>query len=155
MLWLLTCMVHWLYLIMSCTSFRVNSYSIVCLNIKKLFAQSRPISEGLNDSNGIWTHYHVVHKRTLNHLVKLAKWLSCVVSTYLYSALTVCYYHVTYKFQSESTLYSLPECQGTFCLKQVPYLKFKWQQWGTLCRYVWCTLQISTHNTAQSFGQFG
>ena len=27
--------------------------------------------------------------------------------------LTVCYYHVTYGFQSESTLYSLPECQGT------------------------------------------
>ena len=42
--------------------------------------------------------------------------------------LTVCYYHVTYEFQSESTLYCLPECQGTLCLKQVPYLKFKWQQ---------------------------
>ena len=27
--------------------------------------------------------------------------------------LTVCYYHVTYKFQSESTLYSLAECQRT------------------------------------------
>ena len=39
--------------------------------------------------------------------------------------LTVCYYHVTYKFQSESTLYSLPECQGTPYSKQVPYLKFK------------------------------
>ena len=29
---------------------------------------------------------------------------------------------------SESTLYSLPECQGTPCSKQAPYLKFKWQQ---------------------------
>ena len=38
---------------------------------------------------------------------------------------TVCYYHVTCEFQSESTLYNLPECQGTPCLKQVPYLKFK------------------------------
>ena len=36
----------------------------------------------------------------------------------------VCYYHVTYEFQSESTLYSLPECQGTPCSKQVTYLKF-------------------------------
>ena len=27
--------------------------------------------------------------------------------------LTVCYYHVTYEFQSESTLHSLSECQGT------------------------------------------
>ena len=24
--------------------------------------------------------------------------------------MTVCYYHVTYEFQSELTLYSLPEC---------------------------------------------
>ena len=38
--------------------------------------------------------------------------------------LVVCYYHVTYEFQSESTLYSLPECQGT----PFSYLKFKWQQ---------------------------
>ena len=32
----------------------------------------------------------------------------------------VCYYHVTYEFQSESTLYSLPECHGTPCSKQAP-----------------------------------
>ena len=42
--------------------------------------------------------------------------------------LTVCYYHVTYDFQSESTIYNLPECQGTPCSKQARYLKFKWQQ---------------------------
>ena len=29
------------------------------------------------------TRNHLVRKRTLNHLVKLAKWLSCVLSTYL------------------------------------------------------------------------
>ena len=38
--------------------------------------------------------------------------------------LTVCYHHVKYEFQSESTPYSLPECQGTPCSKQAPYLKF-------------------------------
>ena len=38
---------------------------------------------------------------------------------------TVCYYHVTYEFQSEYTLYSLPECQVTPYSKQAPYLKFK------------------------------
>ena len=37
----------------------------------------------LSDSNGIRTHKHLVRKRTFNHLAKLAKWLSCVVSTYL------------------------------------------------------------------------
>ena len=30
--------------------------------------------------------------------------------------LTVCYHHVTYEFQSESTLYSLPECGFTLKL---------------------------------------
>ena len=30
-----------------------------------------------------------------------------------YEILTVCYYHVMYGLQSESTLFSLPECQGT------------------------------------------
>ena len=41
---------------------------------------------------------------------------------------TACNYHVAYEFQSESTLNSLPECQGTPCSitpKQAPYLKFK------------------------------
>ena len=41
------------------------------------------------------------------------------------NTLTVCYYHVMYEFQSESTLYILPEYQGTPCSKQVAYLKFK------------------------------
>ena len=35
------------------------------------------------------------------------------------------YYHVTQEFQSESTHYSLPECQGTSCSKQASHLKFK------------------------------
>ena len=38
------------------------------------------------DCNRIQTHNHLVRKWTLSHLVKLAKWLSCVVSTYLYDA---------------------------------------------------------------------
>ena len=38
---------------------------------------------------------------------------------------TACYHYVTYEFQSESTLCSLPECQGTPCMKQALYLKFK------------------------------
>ena len=39
-----------------------------------------------SDSNKIQTHNHLVCKQTLNHFTKLAKWLSCVVSTYLYGA---------------------------------------------------------------------
>ena len=40
----------------------------------------------LSNCNWTRTHNHLVHKRTLNHLAKLAKWLSCVMSTYLYGA---------------------------------------------------------------------
>ena len=35
-----------------------------------------------------------------------------------FAYITACYYHVTYEFQNESTLYSLLECQGTPCSKQ-------------------------------------
>ena len=173
---------------MSHTSFRVNPHSIVCLNVKELLVQRRHHIWSLSDSNDIRTHNHLVCKQTLNHLAKLVKWLSCVVSTYLYGAfecmllschvqvsewihtivclnvkellawsrgyiwslsdsneiwthnhlvrkwtlnqlaklvkdwavlwvlicivhLSVCYYHVMYECQSESILYSLPECQ--------------------------------------------
>ena len=32
----------------------------------------------LSDSNGIQTHNHLVHKRTLNHLAKLVCWAKCL-----------------------------------------------------------------------------
>ena len=40
----------------------------------------------LSDYNGNRTHNHLVCKRTLNHLCKQAKWMSYVVSIYLYGA---------------------------------------------------------------------
>ena len=64
--------------------------------------------------------------RTLNRLANLAKWMSCVVITYLYGGfdciLLSCHVRVS------EWIYTLllPECQGTPCLKQVPNLKFKW-----------------------------
>ena len=39
-----------------------------------------------HSSNGTRIHNHLVRKRTINHLAKLAKWLSCVVSTNLYGS---------------------------------------------------------------------
>ena len=76
----------WLYLIiMSRAKFRVNPHSIVCLNLGELLAQSMRHIWSLSSSNGIRTHKHLVCKRTLSHLAKLAKLLSCVVSFYLYS----------------------------------------------------------------------
>ena len=39
-----------------------------------------------SDSDKIRTHNDLVSTKTLNHLAKLAKWLSCLVGTYLYCA---------------------------------------------------------------------
>ena len=57
-----------------------------CQNAKELLAQIRDHIWSLSDSNGIQIHNHLIRKRTLNHLPKLAKWLSYLVNTYLYIA---------------------------------------------------------------------
>ena len=61
-----------------------------------------------SDCNWTRTHNHLGLKRTCNHLAKLAKWSSCVVSTYLYGTLDCMFLSCTHAFQSESTLYSCP-----------------------------------------------
>ena len=55
-----------------------------CLNVKELLTQNRHEIWSLTDWNGAKNHNHLFRKRTLNHLAKLIKSLSCVVSTYLY-----------------------------------------------------------------------
>ena len=113
-------------IIMSRMSFRVNLHPVVCLNVKELLTWSRCHIWSLSDSNVIWTHNHLVCNQTPNHLARLARWLGCVASTYLYGAFD-CF--LLPCMSSRVNLHSsLPECQGTPCLKQVPYLKFKWQQ---------------------------
>ena len=77
----------WLHVFFHVTYvFQSESRLYSCLNVKKLFARSRRKIWSLSNCNWTPTHKHLVRKRTLNHLAKLAKWLSCVVSTYLYSA---------------------------------------------------------------------
>ena len=66
--------------------FQSESTHYSCRNVKELLAQKRCNIWVLSGSNGIRTHNHLVCKRTLNHLAKQAKWLSFVVSTYLYRA---------------------------------------------------------------------
>ena len=76
------------------------------LNVKELLPRSRCKIWELSDCNWTGTQNHLVHKRTLNHLAKLANYwvvfwvLICMVY------LTVCSRHVTYAFHSRSTLYS-------------------------------------------------
>ena len=73
----------WLYaIITSRMSFRVNSHSLS-------ECQGTPCSKQgpyLKFKWQIRSHNRLVRKRKLNHLAKLAKWMSCVVSTYLYGA---------------------------------------------------------------------
>ena len=43
-------------------------------------------AKSVSDCNWGWTQNHLVRNGTLNHLAKQAKWLSCVLITYLYGA---------------------------------------------------------------------
>ena len=64
---------------------QIESTLYRCLNVKELLTRGRREIWSLNDCNWTRTH-HLVYKRTLNHLAKLAKWLVCVLKTYLYGA---------------------------------------------------------------------
>ena len=132
------------------------------LYFPELLTRNRRDIWSLSDCSRTRTHNHLIRKRTLNHLVKLAKWLSCVVSTYLYGAFD-CMFLSCHARTSEwiHTLY-FPECQGTPYSKQAWYLKFKWlyqdsnRQQPTLLsknfgRYKFWTLERSENNNVQNF----
>ena len=105
--WVLTCTVH--LTVCSCQvtyAFQSESTPYSYLNVKELLARSRRELWMWSDCNCARTHNHLVLKRTFNHWAKLAKWLGCVLSIYLCGAFDCCSCHVTYAFQSESTLSS-------------------------------------------------
>ena len=68
-------------------NFRVNPQSIVAWSRHKagteIPVQSRHKIWSVSDCNWTRTHNHLVHKQTL---LLFFKWLSCIVSTYLYDA---------------------------------------------------------------------
>ena len=53
-------------------AFQSESTFYSCLNVKELLARSRHEIWRFSDCNWTRTHNHLVHKRTLNHLAKLA-----------------------------------------------------------------------------------
>ena len=55
-------------------TFQSESTLYSCLNVKEIFARSRHETWSLSDCKWTQTHNRLVHKRTLNHSVKLAKW---------------------------------------------------------------------------------
>ena len=104
-------------IIMASLSFRVNPHCIFCLNMNQPLAGSKRHIWSLSDSKEVRTYQDIVRNCTLNHLAKLAKWMSCVVSTYLYSAfdcmLLLCHVRVW-------------EWIGT--------LQFAWMSWNSLLK---------------------
>ena len=65
-------------------AFQSESTFYSCLNVKELLARNRHEIWSLSDCKWTLTHNHLVRKRTLNHLVKLAslaKWLSVRLRT--------------------------------------------------------------------------
>ena len=105
MLWVIVCTVH----LFACSyhvkcMFQSESTLYKRLNVKVFLAPRRHHIWRLSGFNKIRTHNNLVRKRTLNHLTKQAKWLSCVVNSYLCGGFDSMSYHLTYAFLSESTL---------------------------------------------------
>ena len=63
-------------------AFQSESTLYSCLNIKELLTWNWRDIWSLSDSSENRTQNQLVSKRTVNHLAKLTKWLSCVLSTY-------------------------------------------------------------------------
>ena len=77
----------------------IDCAPLTCHILKKRIVRNKRDIWDLSNCNETQTNNHLIHKRTLNYLVKLVKWLSSVVITYLYSALKVCFYHALYTFR--------------------------------------------------------
>ena len=79
----------------------------------------------LSDCKWTRTHNHLVFKRTLNHLAKLGKWLSCVLSTYLYGEFDCMFLSCHVRVSEWIHTLGLLECQGSPCSKQARNLKIR------------------------------
>ena len=111
--WLTICSYDVMY------AFQSESTCYSCLNVNELLAWSRCEIWSSSDCNWTRTHNHLVHKWTLNHLAKLTKRLSCVVSTYLYGAFDCMFLSChMYMFQSESTIYSCLNVKELFAQRR-------------------------------------
>ena len=125
-LWVLICTVHLIVCSYHVTyEFESESTLYSCLNAKELLARKRRHIWRWSDCKGTRTHNHLFPKRTLNHLAKLAKWLSCAVSTYLYGAFECMFLSCHVGIWEWIHTLQFPESQGTPCSKQAPYLKIK------------------------------
>ena len=99
-------------------------HNICSLDFKEHLSRNRRNIWSLSDCNRIWSHNHLVCKRTLTRLAKLTNWLSWVVSTYLYAAVDCMFLSCHVRVSQYIYTLFLPECQGTPSSKKGQYLKF-------------------------------
>ena len=131
--------------------FQSESTIYSCLNVKELLAWSRRKIWRWSDCNCTGTQNHLVLKQTLNHLAKLAKWLSYVLSTYLYDAFDCMLFSCHVRVPEWIHTLQLPECQGTPSSKQARNLKVNWLQLAELCseylsvRCIWLYVLLMSH----------
>ena len=77
----------WLYIPCHITyAFQSESTSYICLNVKEILTWNRREIWSLSDGNETRTQNHLVRKQILNYLAKTNKWLSWILSTFLYVA---------------------------------------------------------------------
>ena len=82
------------------------------------------------DCNGTRTHDQLICKRTLKYFVKLAKWLSCVVSTYLYGML-LCVFIMSHTRLEWIRKCNCPNVKGLFA-------RSRYNIWSlSVCRETW------------------
>ena len=96
MLWVLICTVHLTVCSYHATYASQNESTLYsCLNVKELLARNRCGIWSLSvDSNRIWTHNHLVCKRALTHLTKLA--ISIIDILFLIFFLYICLLYIFY-----------------------------------------------------------
>ena len=127
-------------------AFQKESSLYNCVNIKEILDWNRRNIWSLSYYNRTRTHNSLVRKQTLNHLVKhptiwpnwpndwVVLWvLICTVH------LTVCCYHLTYAFQSESSLYICLNAQV-----QLNHLArfVKWLSVGWRTKWLWVRVPL-------------
>ena len=107
-------------------AFQSESTLYSCLNVKEFLARSWRQIWSLSECNWTRTQKHLVRKWTLNHLAKLTKWLTCVLSTYLYGTFDCMFSSCQVRISDWIHTLYLRECQGSPCSKQARNVKFKW-----------------------------
>ena len=113
-------------------AFQSESTLYSCLNFKELCTQNWCIMWSFSGSNRIWTHNHLVHKRTLNYLAKFAKFVkfvkfvSCVVSAYgAFDCMLLSYLSTHFRVNLHSIVAWMSR---NSIFKKVWYPKIKWRE---------------------------